>query len=490
MRNLSPKSRALALVMGFAVTARSQSSAPGAAPAASAQSQLPAATTLGPTRLPAPVQATAPAGPSIVPSFVEEPTVEPLPLPAAPTLSFDEAIRQSTLRNASAQVANLEIQRFEGVARQVRAAWLPTLYGNGTYTRLDNERVLGTPGSASYRVIAGVNQLSANLTLTVPIVAPQQWAASSRANDQIEVARVSRADVTRQVTIAVAKAYLLVVSQKRVLEVSQNARLTALAHYEYSRTRFQGGLGNKVDVVRAAQELASDDSIVEQARVSVIRAREALGALIGMQSAVDAVEPALAPPPTQEAAVAEAESRRADVRAQKSRLQVAKHSESLNYTEYLPYLSAIAQPFYQNPPSLTMPLTGWQAQLVLSIPLYDGGLRYGRADERAMLSSEARANVDGVLRQARSEVRTAFSAIVSAESSLASASRAARLAQQALELAIKAYRAGATGNLEVIDAERRSRDAAIQVAVAEDTLRQARLDLLAASGRFPAVDDK
>ena len=186
----------------------------------------------------------------------------------------------------------------------------------------------------------------------------------------------------------------------------------------------------------------------------------------------------------------QAMKQRADLQAQKSRLQVAKHSESLNYTEYLPFLSAIAQPFYQNPPSLTMPLTGWQAQLVLSIPFYDGGLRYGRADERAALSSEARANVDGILRQARSEVRTAFSAIVSAESSLSSASRAARLAQQALELAIKAYRAGATGNLEVIDAERRSRDAAIQVAVAEDTLRQARLDLLAASGRFPATEDK
>jgi outer membrane protein TolC len=188
--------------------------------------------------------------------------------------------------------------------------------------------------------------------------------------------------------------------------------------------------------------------------------------------------------------MSEAESRRTDVQAQKGRLQVAKHSESLNYTEYLPFLSAIAQPFYQNPPSLTVPLTGWQAQLVLSIPLYDGGLRYGRADERAVVSGEAQANLDGVLRQARSEVRTAFSGIVSAESSLASASRAARLAQQALDLAILAYRAGATGNLEVIDAERRSRDAAIQVAIAEDTLRQTRLDLLAASGRFPANDTK
>ena len=39
--------------------------------------------------------------------------------------------------------------------------------------------------------------------------------------------------------------------------------------------------------------------------------------------------------------------------------------------------------------------------------------------------------------------------------------------------------------LEVIDAERRSRDAETAAVVAEDAARQARLDLLAASGRFP-----
>jgi len=49
-----------------------------------------------------------------------------------------------------------------------------------------------------------------------------------------------------------------------------------------------------------------------------------------------------------------------------------------------------------------------------------------------------------------------------------------------------AYKAGASTNLEVIDAERQARDADTAVAVAEDSLRQARLDLLIASGRFPA----
>ncbi|MCL2449666.1 MAG: TolC family protein, partial [Polyangiaceae bacterium] len=63
--------------------------------------------------------------------------------------------------------------------------------------------------------------------------------------------------------------------------------------------------------------------------------------------------------------------------------------------------------------------------------------------------------------------------------------QAADLARTALELAEMAYRAGAATNIEVIDAERTARDAETAVAVAEDGARQARLDLLAATGRFP-----
>jgi outer membrane protein TolC len=47
------------------------------------------------------------------------------------------------------------------------------------------------------------------------------------------------------------------------------------------------------------------------------------------------------------------------------------------------------------------------------------------------------------------------------------------------------FRAGAATNIEVIDAERSARDTDTAVAVAEDQLRRARLELLNALGRFP-----
>jgi outer membrane protein TolC len=152
---------------------------------------------------------------------------------------------------------------------------------------------------------------------------------------------------------------------------------------------------------------------------------------------------------------------------------------------YMPYLAAVGQPFIQQPPTLLQPAFGWQAQLVLTLPIYDGGHRSGLARERDALAAQARANLEGTLRQAQSEVRLAFEAMLRSDQGLAAAREAARLAKRALELADLAYQAGATGNLEVIDASRRARDTDIAAAQAEDFARQARLDLLVASGRFP-----
>jgi outer membrane protein TolC len=72
-----------------------------------------------------------------------------------------------------------------------------------------------------------------------------------------------------------------------------------------------------------------------------------------------------------------------------------------------------------------------------------------------------------------------------ADAALDSARRSAQLGHEALDLANKAYQAGATTNLDVLDAERRALDSDTAAAIAEDSARQARLDLLYASGRFP-----
>jgi outer membrane protein TolC len=388
-----------------------------------------------------------------------------------------EAVHRALLRNPTAQVAALEIERADALLNETRSASLPYLTANGTYTRLDNNRMLAT------NRIAAKNQLSANLTLTVPLLSPQRWAQWSQANANVKTAEASNRDVSRTVALATARAYLAVVSQKRVVEINARALATDRAHYTYTNTRLIGGVGNRVDNVRAAQQVASDEAQLETSYTGLARSREALAVLVGEAQPLDVYDDvALASSSTDpEAAIAQ----RSDVAAAQARLGLAEKIKREGWTDYTPTLSGQFIPFYQNPASISTPETGWQALLVLSFPLVEGGLRRGQSQERAALVAEARSQYEGFLRQTRSDIRVAVEEIRRADQAMKSAASAAKLAHEALGLADLAYRAGATTNLEVIDAERRARDADTAAVIAEDNARQARLDLLAAAGQFP-----
>jgi len=398
-------------------------------------------------------------------------------------VTFDEALRRALARSVATQVSLLEIRRAEGLLSEARSGSLPTLAANGIYIRLDADRQLG---GDSPRVILSQDQVFANAVATLPLIVPNRWAQWSHGEDTRDVAKASDADVRRQTAITAARAYLSIVAQKRVLDATVRARDTARAHYLFSRTRREGGVGNRVDEVRAEQELATDEAQVHNSLAALLRAQEALGTIAGADVPLDAAEePAFPQPPSLAEAAQDAEQRRQDVRAAQLRASAARHVSRDSWLDYLPTLLGTFQPFYQGPPTLTQPRRGWQAQLLLSITIYDGGTRTGLAKERDAAAEEARQQLEGLLRQARSEVRVAYDSLQRADAALSESRRAAQRADEALQLADRAYQAGATGNLEVVDAQRRARDAETAAAVAEDAVRQARLDLLSATGHFP-----
>jgi len=405
---------------------------------------------------------------------------------ALPVVTWQQTIDRVLSRNPSAVVARQEIARADGLVREAAAGWLPTLTGNGSYTRLDSPRFLNGV------VATPQDQWNGNLQLTVPLLAPTAWVNDAHARDSRMIATAGAADVRRQLAAAAARAFLTVLLAHRQLEVALRARDTAAAHYQYAHTRLTGGLGDSVDDARAEQELRTDEAQVGSVRAALVRAQTALAVLLSEDKLVDAAEDVQLAVPAAvdasggalDAAVERAQQDRSDVRALQARLIAGRHLARDEWVYYAPSLVAVAQAFTQTETALQRP-RGWQAQLVLSIPLYDGGFRYGVRRERRAIEEEARVQWEGALRQASAELRGSLEALRLTDESLGAAQAAATAANTAAKLADQAYRAGATTNLELIDAERRARDAATQAALAEDAARQARLDLLLASGRFP-----
>lgn len=405
-----------------------------------------------------------------------------LTLLAAPErVTFEVAVERALAHHPAMRLAQQDTARALALLEQSRAPGLPSVQLSGSFTRLDDDRRLAD------RLLVSKEQFAGSVQVAVPLVGGPRWGVWYRAGRSVDATRAGAADVKRQVAAAAARAWLAVLGQQRLVDAATRARDTAQAHFDFAHQRRELGVGNALDEARAAQELSASVAQLETSLAALARLQEALGVAVGGDAPLDVVtaEPALASPGA-EAELLSATHDRLDVRAARVRAEVATDATKVDWLDYLPLLTAVFQPTFQSPPSATQPAAGWQAQALLSLPLYEGGARYGQAHERVALASAAAVQLEVALRGAKSEVRAALAQLTHADAALAASRAAAHQADVALELAATAWQAGATTNLELIDAERRARDAWTQAAIAEDGARQARLDTLLASGRFPA----
>jgi len=263
------------------------------------------------------------------------------------------------------------------------------------------------------------------------------------------------------------------------------ARDVARAHYELARQQREAGAGSVLNEVRAQQSWSTDEVLVRQAQLDLYRAEEGLGVLLendGPLSAAD--EPVLEVPSDLRQAEDAMATTRADLLLAAGRERAASRVLNDTWREWLPSVSGLFQPQYTRPETLFQPAFTWRAQVTATVPLFDFGLRRAHRLERAALFREATIAREGTLTRARSDVRAAAQALRLSEDALASARVAAQQAQRVVEIVNVSFRAGAATNIEVIDAQRAERDADNAAAVAEDQVRQAKLALLIALGRF------
>jgi len=395
-------------------------------------------------------------------------------------VTFADAIRRAQDNNPTVAGAAAGILRAEGLVRQARAATLVQLSGNLTTTTL-NQGI-----EFSGQTVTPRNALAASLTAGMPILAAAAWARRTQAEDTRNVAELSVAETRRQVAFATADAYLAILAQRRIVDSALRARDVAKAHYDLARQLEQGGSGSRLNALRAQQQWSTDEGLLETGNLSLYRAQEALGVLIAADGPADAIdEPDFAVPPADEDPPAGAQPYRADLRLFAAEHQAAERVLRDSSKDWWPTVDALFQPSTVYPSQLFLPQNTWRFLTQTTVPLVDSGSRAGVKIQRRADVEQARAQLAGASIQAASERRAARAAVASIERSVVAARAAADQARQVETITNVSFRAGAATNIEVIDAQRVARDTDAAVAIAEDQLRRARLDLLNALGRFP-----
>jgi multidrug efflux system outer membrane protein len=275
-----------------------------------------------------------------------------------------------------------------------------------------------------------------------------------------------------------------VIAGQRQVEVAARALEAGRAHLEYASRRLEGGAGSRLNQLRAAQLVTSDELRLENAGLALRRAQEALGVVVVADGPIDAgAEPDLDEPLAIDEAVWTAA--RPDLLTRRASARAADRVVRDHWLDWLPFPTLSFDPVLVAPSGLLQPSRTWRFSVSMTQPLFDGGQRRAARLLRENALETARLAVTETEIRARSEVRIARDALDRLGRALSTAREAVEQASEVLRITTAAFEVGATTNIEVIDAQRQTRDAEAEAAMAEDAVRRGRLDLLVALGRFP-----
>ena len=325
-----------------------------------------------------------------------------------------------------------------------------------------------------------------SISVSAMLYAPVRWAQKAQAADSGQIAQLNEVEVKREIAVATAQAYLAIIARRRVVRGERPRARHGEGPLRPGAHAVQAGTGSKLNELRADQALSADAVLAEQAAMGVYRAQEALGVLVAADAAVDTDgEPTLDTPASIATAETAIRATRADLRLLTAEVHAATRVYDDSWRDRLPSVSALFTPQDIEPASAFQRARSWRLTIQGSVPIFDGGLRSAEKAQRLAVLGEQKTREESAVRQAQSDVRTAEAAVKSAETALAGARAAADQARQVVNIVNVSFKAGASTDIEVIDAQRASLDADTAAAQAEDQLREAKLTLLVALGLFP-----
>ncbi len=480
-----------------------------------AQAQLPPATS---------PPAAAPEAPLTLPPAptVDDPMLAPMPVAPRLISTWEETLELLRTRSTDLKVAYDEVMRAEGQVRTALSATLLTITGTATY----EHQLLGSPQlvtttpvsttpvpplagfnatqtSSLYNALGGElnaafngigvtpnDQIILGAQATQPILAFEAWHNYKTTKINVDAFRLSYEDMKRTIALSVANDLIAVITAERVAELNRVGTRSALERLDLARRKNGLGAASRLDVIRAQQDVETARATLVTGDESLREAREALGLALGLPQQVGVTRDlnldGLVKAALDTCKVAESVEDRADVAAARARLLVAKRNVDDVYYLFLPTLGAQSTATYDSPiPSNASVVNQWNIEAVLTIPLWDGGMRYGTLRQNRALEDEARQKLESARRQALVQVEQARRSVVVAEASERVAKNARILAAENDRLTRVGYIEGQGTSLELVTAAAALREAEITLALRQFDLVKARVTAILALANCP-----
>ncbi len=374
---------------------------------------------------------------------------------AAQGLTLHECVELALKNQPAIKAARESVNAGQGRVTQARSPYLPQVSASTGYS--ENHSLGGAFGDSiakSYTTTMSVNQMIYDFGRSGNALDAARLGARSSELDEQRVIQESVLNV-KQAYFALLQAKMLVIVSQKTLEQAQS-------HLRQAEAFFRAGSKPKFDVTRAEVEVNSAQLGLINAQNSVRIRTLTLYNTMGIDPAgdleIEDILSALVTIPTLEQALAEAVNVRPEMLKNEADKDAAKARVKAEKSNYFPTLSANGAYNWASGTQEMGPFKGdiqnsWNAGVLLTMPLFEGGVTGGKV-------SEARANLHVLeaqgylirqsiiieLNQANADIEGASARIAMTESSK-------KKARENLELAQGRYEAGVGPYIEVTDAQ-------------------------------------
>ena len=362
---------------------------------------------------------------------------------------------------------------------EARAGLLPVVAVNGA----DNNTYATNTFSNTPSVNRDVHAWNWTLQLTQPLLRAQNMYAFSGSKALVEQAMAQYAQAEQDMILRVAQTYFDVLVARENIEVAEVQLRAAKEQLDLAKRGFETGTNAITDVhdTQSRVDLARSERVAAQNELDSRRAE--LEKIVGIApEGLDALSYVVFIPQPQpddpQAWIAQARENNPAVRVPQAALLAAETEVKKNRADYAPTLDLVAS-YGKNysSGSITTPSDfstqgkSRQAGVQLTVPIFSGFATGSRVTEAIANKNKIAAELEIARRQAGTDARQAYSAIVNGLSRIAALQSAVESSQSAVRGNQAGYRLGIKVVIDVLNAEQ-------QLYTAQHDLVKARYDTL------------
>ncbi len=414
-------------------------------------------------------------------------------------LSLRECEEIALKNQPSITVAQQGVAAAQGRETQARSPYFPQVSASTGYSENRTEGgAFGAGVTKSYTTTLQLNQTLYDFGRTGNSLDAARW--GTRSSDQ------ERERTAQEVILNVKQAYYALLAFKYVVEVTQKQVAQTESHLAQAQAFFNAGSKPRFDVTRAEVEVNNARLSLINAnnnvRIKTIALNNAMGIDPGRPTEIEKELPPVPVVPSLAKAQEDSLKNRPEVMKAEADIEAAKARVRAEEANYFPTLSVNGQYNWANgtqdlgnlPINAVPGLTGrqlvgdignsWNAGILLSLPLFQGGVTKGRVSEARANMIALEAQRSAVVQSVLLEVNQSYADMESAQARIDAMESALQKARESLQLAQGRYEAGIGPSLEVTDAQVAASQAELDHIQAKYDYRLAVARLFKAMGRI------